>query len=217
MQAREFGERLGEALEAAGFSKLRFVRLLQDRRQQRKARGEPPLRKVDRPALYAFLDGRDLPPVDTAAEMADILGVRLAWLAEGEEPLETGLPAFPPPIWLVVGREGPWRGPNLPARLRARRIFQESFLSRADGFAEADPVVRVAFVELLGRRLARRRAGGGRTASDAAYRASTAWGLYLKCFLDVMAELPSGTGYASREFTRAFLSRLAGWIEDEVG
>ena len=84
MRAKEFGARLKEALDGRGLSKLQFSREIQARRGAREARGEPPLRKVDRSALYAFLQGRDSPPVDTLAEMADVLGGRVGWLAEGE-------------------------------------------------------------------------------------------------------------------------------------
>jgi len=216
MNAVDFGIRLGQAMEGAGFSKLAFSRRLQERRDARAAKGEPRLRKVDRPALYSFLEGRDVPPLDTAFEMARLLGVRVGWLALGEEPMEPDLPDPLPPIWLVDGHRGPWRPPDVPTRLRARRIFQEAFLSRADGFQATERSVAVLFKELLGRRLARRRAHGERAASDPAYRASTAWGLYLKCFLDLKAVLPPDTAFSDPAFTREFLGRFRGWMEDEM-
>ena len=168
MNARDFGHRLGEVLEASGFSKLQFSRQLQARRHAREARGEPPLRKVDRPALYAFLDGRDVPPLDTVAEMAEMLRVRLGWLAEGEERMEQGLPDGLPPVWLIDGRNLPLSRLGVSERLQSRRIFQEAFLGRSEGFHEAEPAVRVVFKELLARRLARRRAKGERATFDPA-------------------------------------------------
>jgi hypothetical protein len=215
MVANSFARRLDEALKAAGMSKLGFSNQLQDRRSLRNALGEPPLRKVDRPALYTFLDGRGVPPLDTAQEMAKILGVRLGWLAIGEEPVEPGLSGPSPPIWLMDGQKGPWRRPSLGARRKARRVFEEEFLSRSSGFRQADPIVQVVFKELLARRLARRRALGERSVSEPSYRAQTAWGLYLKCFLDVMAGLPEGTRFSSPDFTDAFLARVGGWLDDE--
>lgn len=97
----------------------------------------------------------------------------------------------------------------------ARKVFEEEFLSRSTGYGQADTIVQVVFKELLARRLARRRALGERSVSDASYRAKTAWGLYLKCFLDVVAGLPEGTGFSSPEFTDAFLARVGGWLDDE--
>ncbi|TFH58984.1 MAG: XRE family transcriptional regulator [Gemmatimonadales bacterium] len=215
MNAKEFGNRLAEALDGMGMSKLQFARELRTRREARKEKGEPLLRKVDRPALYAFLQGRDLPPVDTLGEMADVLRVRLGWLAEGEEPVERDLPEYPPPIWVVDGHRGPWRRPDVIRRMEARTAFEVVFGGRSEGFEEADPTVRLIFQLLLARRLARRRNRGDRGPADAVYRADTARNLYLKCFLDVMAELPSETTYASPEFTDAFLGRVARWLADE--
>ena len=117
MMAREFGDRLQEALNGKGISKLQFARELQTRRDSLRTQGQPSLRKVDRPALYAFLQGRDFPPMDTLEEMANILGVRAGWLATGEEPVERDLPEYPPPIWVVDGHRGPWRRPDLQKRL----------------------------------------------------------------------------------------------------
>jgi len=215
MRAREFGNRLAAALEASGLSKLGFAKDLQARRDARAAKGEPPLRKVDRSALYAFLQGRDLPPADTLAEMADILDVRLGWLAEGEEPIQRDLPQCPPPIWLVDGHRGSWRPPGPGKRALAREAFQVHFFRRSKGFEEADATVRLVFQELLGRRLARRRNRGDRGPSDPEYRANTARSLFLKCFLDVRADLPAGTLFSSSAFSAAFLSKVAVWIEDE--
>lgn len=217
MTSNGFGNRLREALEGAGFSKLQFVRQLQARGALRKARGEPVLRKVDRSALYSFLKGRDFPPVDTLGEMADVLGVRLGWLAEGEEPVERDLPRPALPIYLVDGRRGPWRRASVAKRLEARKVFEEAFLRPCEGFSEAEPLVRLVFQDLLERRLARRRNRGDRSPADPAYRASTARGLYLKCFLDVMHDLPPGTEFSSPEFTTAFSSRVGAWLEDERG
>ena len=217
MKAKEFGDRLREALDARGLSKLQFAREVQARRGARGERGEPPLRKTDRSALYAFLQGRDLPPLDTLGEMADILGVRLGWLAEGEEPLEPDLDDSPPPIWVVDGHRGPWKRPGVAKRLEARSTFDEVFNRRSEGFHEADPIVRMIFQELLARRLARRRNRGDRGPADAGYRAETAWNLYLKCFLDVKEELPPGISFASPEFTAAFLSRVGRWLDYEGG
>jgi hypothetical protein len=215
MDAREFGARLTEALAASGISKLAFVRALQARRTVLKAAGKPPLRKVDRPALYDMLEGRDVPPVDTLAEMAKILGVRLAWLAVGEEPMERDLPSGQPPIWLVDGHRGAWKRPSVKRRLEARETFQELFSRRSGGFAEAEPAVQVLFTELLSRRLNRRRNRGDRGPADPAYRAETARGLYLKCFLDLAAELPDGTAFSSPAFTAAFLANVGEWFKDE--
>lgn len=215
MRAKEFGYRLQEALNGKGISKLQFTRELQARRNFLRARGLPPLRKVDRPALYAFLDGRDVPPLDTLSEMAEILDVRAGWLADGEEPIERGLPEYPPPIWVVDGHRGPWRRPELKRRAEARLIFQDVFYRRSSGFEEADPVVRTIFLELLARRLKRRRSRGDKGPADPTYRANTARSLYLKCFLDVLDDLPPGTRFPSPEFTGAFLSRVAEWMEDE--
>ena len=217
MGAKDFGDRLREALEARGMTKLQFARELQLRREARRKMGEPPLRKVDRPALYAFLRGRDFPPADTLGEMADLLGVRLGWLAEGEEPVERDLPEYPSPVWIVDGHRGPWRRPDVAKRLEARETFEAIFHRRSGGFLEADPTVRLIFKELLSRRFARRRNQGDRGPADPAYRADTAWNLYLKCFLDVKEELPPDTAFSSPEFTGAFLSRVAGWMEDERG
>jgi transcriptional regulator with XRE-family HTH domain len=215
MKAKEFGERLRGALHGAGFSKLHFARELQSRRGVRQARGGTPLRKVDRPALYAFLEGRDVPPIDTLSEMAEILDVRLGWLAEGEEPLERDLEDYPTPIWLVDGHRGAWRRPSVAKRREARSVFQELFLARSGGFQEAEPVVKAVFQELLSARLARRRSRGDRGPSDPSYRAETARGLYLKCFLDLKAELPKGTEFSSPVFTAAFLGKVGGWFADE--
>lgn len=217
MKAKEFGDRLSAALRGSGFSKLRFAKELQSRRSGRRFRGEPTLRKVDRSALYAFLQGRDFPPVDTLAEMAELLGVRLGWLAEGEEPVERDLGSAPPPIWLIDGHRGAWKRPSVPKRLQARVAFETHFFPRSEGYFEASPTVRSIFHELLSRRLARRRARGDRGPSDPEYRAKTARGLYLKCFLDVSDDLPRGVAYSSLEFTTAFLSRVSGWMEDETG
>jgi transcriptional regulator with XRE-family HTH domain len=217
MKAKELGDRLSEALDARGMSKLWFAREIQARRQAREVRGEPPLRKVDRSALYAFLQGRDVPPVDTLGEMADVLGVRLSWLAEGEEPLEPDLAEYPPPLWIVDGHRGPWRRPSVVKRLEAREIFQEVFTRRSEGFEEADPIVRLIFQELLARRLARRRNMGDRGPAEAAYRAETARSLFLKCFLDVQADLPERTSFSSQAFTTAFLGKVGKWVEDERG
>jgi len=217
MKAKELGDRLKEALDGRGLSKLQFAREIQARRVMREEKGEPPLRKVDRSALYAFLQGRDVPPVDTLGEMADVLGVRLGWLAEGEEPVEPDLPEYPPPIWVVDGHRGPWRRPSVSKRLEARMAFEEAFGARSRGFEEADPIARLIFQELLARRLARRRDRGDRGPSDATYRAGTARNLYLKCFLDVMEDLPPGTNFASAEFTSAFLGRVGDWLDDERG
>jgi len=215
MKAMEMGQRLSEALLARGITKLGFSDQLQRRRVERKRMGEPPLRKVDRPALYAFLEGRDVPPADTLVEMAEILAVRMAWLAEGEEPMEADLPPALPPVWLVDGHRGPWKRPTAQKRLEARGSFQEHFLGPSEGFLEAEPLVRGIFQELLARRLTRRRARGDRGPSDPAYRAKTARSLYLKCFLDVQAELPQGVTFSSPAFTVAFLARVGGWLSDE--
>jgi hypothetical protein len=215
MKAKEFASRLGEALGATGRSKLSVTRELQARREQRAARGEPTLRKVDRSALYSFLDGRDIPPADTAAEIADLLGVRLGWLVEGEEPMESDLAGFPAPIWLVDGQTGPWRRPGPQKRIEARGAFLVHFFRRCDGYEEAEAPVRTIFKELLARRLTRRRDRGDRGPSNPEYRAKTARSLFLKCFLDVLADLPQGTRVSSPTFTAAFLSRVAGWLEDE--
>jgi transcriptional regulator with XRE-family HTH domain len=217
MRAEEFGQRLSDALRGSGLPKLRFANKLQAKRTVRESRGEPPLRKVDRSALYAFLQGRDFPPVDTLAEMAELLGVRLAWLAEGEEPVERDLDGAPPPIWLIDGHRGPWKRPSVPKRFQARTAFEEHFFRRSEGYLEAEPVVRRLFAELLSRRLARRRTRGDRGPSDPEYRAKTARGLYLKCFLDVADELPDGTAFSSPVFTGAFLFRVSGWMRDEMG
>ena len=166
MRADEFGQRLSDALRGSGLSKLRFAKELQARRGARKARGEPPLRKVDRSALYAFLQGRDCPPVDTLGEMAELLGVRLAWLAEGEEPVERDLDGPPSPIWLIDGHRGAWKRPGVHKRLQARVAFEEHFFRRSGGYTEADPLVRRLFEGLLSRRLTRRRARGDRGAWD---------------------------------------------------
>ena len=181
----------------------------------RATRGDPPLRKVDRPALYAFLDGRDVPPADTLAEMADILGVRVGWLALGEEPMEPDLPPYPLPLWLVDGHRGAWKRPGLAKRLEARQAFEVGFFPQAKGYEEAEEVVRLVFHELLHKRLERRRNRGDRGPSDPAYRADTARGLYLKCFLDVKVELPDWVPFSSPDFTEAFLPRVRRWIEDE--
>jgi hypothetical protein len=215
MRAQDFGERLSEALSGRRMSKLQFSRVLQERRERRRARGEPPLRKVDRPALYAFLRGKEVPPADTLAEMAELLGVRVGWLAEGEEPMERDGPDVPLPIWLIDGQRGGWKRPGVGKRTEARRAFQESFFPNSHGYEEAELTVRLIFHELLSRRLERRRARGDRGPVDPAYRAKTARSLYLKCFLDVMHELPAGTSFASPEFTASFLSGVAGWMEDE--
>lgn len=172
---------------------------------------------MDRSALYTFLQGRDVPPADTLEEMADVLGVRLGWLALGEEPVERDLPAYPPPIWLVDGHRGGWRRPNVSGRLQARLAFQEVFGRRSQGYEDADLTVRLIFQDLLARRLARRRNLGDRGPSDPSYRAETARNLYLKCFLDVQAELPQGTSFSSEAFTAAFLSRVGAWLGDEQG
>lgn len=92
MRALDLAARLNEAIDTYGMPKLEFARKLQVRRSARRARGEPTLRKVDRSALYAILDGGDVPPVDTLAEMAEILEVRLGWLEEGEDPRRFRLP-----------------------------------------------------------------------------------------------------------------------------
>lgn len=42
MRAKEFGIRLGEAMKAAGFSKLAFAREMQIRRKNRASSGAPP-------------------------------------------------------------------------------------------------------------------------------------------------------------------------------
>jgi hypothetical protein len=202
-------------MEAAGFSKLGFAKELQARKRSRAARREPPLRKVDRPALYAFLDGRDVPPLDTLAEMAELLQVRLAWLAEGEEPLERDLPPNPPPIWLLDGRRVSRRGPSMKDRLEAREAFETAFFRRSAGYWEVEPVVRLVFDGLFQRRLARRRGRGDEGVTNPKYRAHTAWGLFLKCFLDVKAELPDWIEFSSPEFTGAFLAKLPIWIGDE--
>lgn len=215
MRAVDLGHRLSEILSARGMSKLQFSVALQERRNERRSRGEPPLRKVDRPALYAFLDGRDVPPVDTLAEMADILEVRLGWLATGEEPMEVEVPPLPLPIWLVDGHRGPWKRPSVEKRLEARVAFQELFLGDSEGFWEAEPVVRLIFLDILARRLARRRSRGDRGPSDPAYRAQAAKSLYLKCFLDVKADLPQWVTFESPDFTSAFLDRVGSWLEDE--
>jgi hypothetical protein len=216
MRAKEFGKRLSDALRGSGYSKLRFAKEVQSRRSGRRFRGEPPLRKVDRSALYAFLGGRDFPPVDTLAEMAELLGVRLGWLAEGEEPMERDLGDVPPPIWMIDGHRGAWKPPSVSKRLEARVAFETHFFPRSEGYIEANPGVRSIFHELLSRRLARRRARGDRGPSDSEYRAKTARGLYLKCFLDVSDDLPQGVPYSSPEFTTAFLSRVSDWMEDET-
>lgn len=215
MRAKELGARLEEALDGKGLSKLHFSRELQARRAIRKARGEPPLRKVDRSALYAFLQGRDSPPVDTLAEMADVLGVRVGWLAEGEEPPERDLPDCPAPIWVVDGHRGPWKRPSIGKRLEARLAFEEAFSRRSRGFEEADSTVRLIFQELLALRLGRRRNRGDRGPADPTYRANTARSLYLKCFMDVKDDLSPGTHFSSPEFTAAFLGRVGKWLEDE--
>jgi hypothetical protein len=215
MRAEEFGDRLSGALQGSGFSKLGFAKELQARRDAKRARGEPPLRKVDRSALYSFLQGRDFPPVDTLAEMAIMLGVRAGWLAEGEEPVERDLPGFPPPIWLIDGHRGPWKRPGIAKRAEARLAFEELFFPRSEGYSEAEPIVRLIFEDLLSRRLARRRNRGDRGPSYPIYRAKTARSLYLKCFLDVQDDLPTGTRFSSPEFTSAFLYRVAGWVKDE--
>ncbi|MGD2123398.1 MAG: hypothetical protein PVJ76_16720 [Gemmatimonadota bacterium] len=215
MRASDFGDRLSDALEGRGLSKLRFAKELQARRAARRSRGGPPLRKVDRSALYAFLQGRDVPPADTLAEMAELLGVRLAWLAEGEEPMERDLPGAPPPIWLIDGHRGAWKRPGVANRLQARVAFETHFFPRSRGYLEASPTVRWVFHDLLSRRLARRRARGDRGPSDPEYRAKTARGLYLKCFLDVADDLGEGVAYASKEFSAAFLSRVPRWMKDE--
>jgi hypothetical protein len=204
-------------LESRGLSKLQFAKELQRKKAVRKARGEPTLRKVDRPALYSFLQGRDVPPTDTLAEMAAILNVRTGWLAEGEQPVERGLADGIQPIWVIDGQRGPWKRPALKKRLEARLAFLEFFLGRARGYHEAEPVVRLIFHELLSRRLERRRNRGDRGPADPEYRAKTARGLYLKCFLDVMDELPQKTEFSSPTFTSAFLSGVGRWIEDESG
>ena len=217
MNGRDFGNRLSEAMIAGGLSKLHFARELQKRKKRRTEGGGPPLRKVDRSALYAFLQGRDVPPVDTLAEMADILGVRLGWLAQGEEPLEPDLPDSPPPLWLVDGHRGPWKRPRVRVRHEARRVFQELFYARSVGFEEAEPTIRLIFQEILARRLSRRRSRGDRGPADPGYRADTARGLYLKCFMDLKADLPPGTSFSSPEFSAAFLGKVPGWLEDEAG
>ncbi len=215
MRAEEFGGRLSEALRGKGISKLGFAKELQARRDARRRLGHPPLRKVDRSALYAFLQGRDFPPVDTLAEMAEILGVRLAWLAEGEEPMERALSGAPLPIWLIDGHRGPWKRPDVLKRSQARLAFDELFFPRSGGYMEAQPIVRSVFDHLLSRRLRRRRNRGDRGPTNPAYRAKTARGLYLKCFLDVQDDLPPETLFSSPAFTSAFLSRVAGWVADE--
>jgi len=215
MRAKEFGRRHAAALKDSGRSKLSFAKELQARRDAMKAKGEPPLRKVDRSALYAFLQGRDFPPTDTLAEMAEILGVRLGWLAEGEEPIQRDLPECPPPIWLVDGNRGPQRLPGPGKRAAARDAFQVHFFSRSKGFEESKATVRLIFQELLEKRLARRRDRGDRGPSDPVYRANTARSLYLKCFLDVSADLPAETTFSSPAFTAAFLSKVPVWVQDE--
>ncbi|MBT8397221.1 MAG: hypothetical protein HKO65_10450 [Gemmatimonadetes bacterium] len=215
MRADEFGHRLELLLRGREMSKLGFARTLQARREPRELNGEPALRKVDRSALYAFLQGRDFPPVDTLAEMAEILDVRLGWLAEGEEPMERDVPGAPPPIWVIDGHRGAWKRPSVPKRLEARMAFDEVFFPRSGGYKEAEPIVQTIFGDLLSRRLRRRRKRGDRGPAYPLYRAETARGLYLKCFLDVIDELPIGTAFSSPRFTSAFLSRVPGWVEDE--
>lgn len=216
MTGRDFGNRLSEAMIAGGLSKLHFARELQRRKRHRSESGGPPLRKVDRSALYAFLQGRDVPPVDTLAEMADILGVRLGWLAQGEEPLEPDLPDCPPPLWLVDGHRGPWRRPRVRVRHEARKAFDVLFYSRSEGFEEAEPTIRLIFQEILARRLSRRRGRGDRGPADPEYRAGTARSLYLKCFMDLKAELPPETSFSSPEFSSAFLEKVPQWLKDET-
>lgn len=215
MRPKEFGNRLSEAMRAAGFSKLAFAREMQVRRKERATRGGIPLRKVDRPALYAFLEGRDVPPVDTLGEMAEVLEVRLAWLAEGEEPLERDLPPSPVPIWLLDGHRGSSGIPGMEARLRAREAFEKLFFPRSRGYWEVEDVVRLVFDGLFQRRLARRRAQGDSGIPDPEYRAKAARGLFLKCFLDVKEELPGWVQFSSPEFTAAFLGRVPIWVGDE--
>lgn len=215
MRPKEFGNRLGQAMKAAGYSKLAFAREMQTRRKDGASRGDPRLRKVDRPALYAFLDGRDVPPVDTLAEMAEVLQVRLAWLAEGEEPLERDLPPNPLPIWLLDGHKGSWRRPSMESRVEAREAFEKLFFRRSRGYWEVEDVVRLVFDGLFGRRLARRRAQGDPGTADPEYRAKAARGLFLKCFLDVKDELPGWVEFSSPEFTAAFLAKVPVWVGDE--
>jgi len=215
MNAKEFGARLTEALTASRTSKLAFARALQARRKARSMGGKPPLRKVDRSALYDFLEGRDVPPTDTLAEMSEILGVRMAWLAEGEEPAERHLPPSQLPIWLVDGHRGVWKRPSLKRRREAQDAFQELFLERSPGYSQAEPVVQMVFKEILFRRLNRRRNRGDRGPADPAYRAETARGLYLKCFLDLAADLPEGTEFSSPDFTAAFMAKVGDWLRDE--
>jgi transcriptional regulator with XRE-family HTH domain len=215
MTPQDFGTRLGEAMEAAGFSKLAFAREMQSRRKGRAARGEPPLRKVDRPALYTFLDGRDVPPMDTLAEMSEVLQVRLAWLAEGEEPLERDLPPNPVPIWLLDGLKGSHRQHTMKDRVEAREAFEKAFFPRSQGYWEVEDVVRLVFDGLFDRRLARRRGQGDPGVAHPEYRANAARGLFLKCFLDVKDELPGWVEFSSPEFTAAFLEKVSIWIGDE--
>ena len=129
--------------------------------------------------------------------------------------MERDLDPGPPPIWLVDGHRGSWKRPDLPSRLRTRAAFEEGLGGQFQGFEEAEPPVQWFFKELLALRLARRRERGDRGPADPVYRGKTARGLYLKCFLDLQYDLPEGTPFSSPEFTSAFLSRVAGWVEDE--
>jgi transcriptional regulator with XRE-family HTH domain len=217
MSTRTIGSRLEQLLKVRGVSKLEFSRELQARRRARLAAGRPPLRKVDRPAIYAVLAGEDVPPVDTLEEMARILQVRFSWLATGEEPMERDLEGSPAPLWLVDGHRGAWRRPRVRRRLEARQAFVETFFSRCPGFAESEPIVQRMFSHLLDLRLRRRRSRGDRGPALPEYRAETARGLYLKCFLDLAAETPEGTTFGSPAFTQAFLARMDRWLKDEEG
>jgi hypothetical protein len=100
-------------------------------------------------------------------------------------------------------------------RLKAREAFEKAFFPRSAGYWEAEPVVRLVFDGLFERRLARRRGRGDEGVADPEYRAETAWGLFLKCFLDVKAELPAWVDFSSPEFTAAFLAQLPTWVGDE--
>lgn len=156
-----------------------------------------------------------MPPVDTLAEMAEVLRVRLAWLAEGEEPLERDLPGNPLPIWLLDGQRGSWRRPTMKDRVKAREAFEKTFFPRSSGYWEVETVVRLVFDGLYDRRLARRAGRGDPGVTDPEYRAKTARGLFLKCFLDVKDELPAWVKFSSPEFTAAFLAKVPIWVGAE--
>jgi hypothetical protein len=80
-----------------------------------------------------------------------------------------------------------------------------------------DTLVRLIFDGLFDRRLARRSGRGYPGVQDPEYRAKTARTLFLKCFLDVKAELPAWVQFSSQEFTSAFLARVPEWVADEGG